>query len=59
LRSSGIRRLDQAAVDILRLSGPFDPFPEILRNDYDVLRFAYEWQFTRSRVGSRVTVQGE
>ena len=44
-RSSGHRRLDQAALEILRLAAPFDPFPERFRANYDVLRFAYEWQF--------------
>ena len=45
LTSSGNRKLDMAAVDILRRSTPFDAFPEYLRNDYDSLRFSYEWRF--------------
>ena len=44
--SSGQPDLDQAAMQILRLSAPFEPFPEGLRADYDVLRFAYEWRFS-------------
>jgi len=44
-RSSGDQALDQAALKILRLAAPFDPLPENLRADYDVLRFAYEWDF--------------
>lgn len=44
--SSGRRDLDQAAVDILRLASPFQPFPDGLRAEYDVLRFAYEWRFS-------------
>lgn len=44
-RSSGRRELDQAALSILRLASPFDPFPDELRKKYDELRFAYEWQF--------------
>ncbi len=44
--SSGQRELDQAAMQILRLAAPFEPFPEGLRADYDVLRFAYEWRFS-------------
>ena len=44
--SSGQRDLDQAAMQILRLAAPFEPFPEGLRNEYDVLRFAYEWRFS-------------
>lgn len=53
--SSGQRDLDQAAMDILRMAAPFEPFPAALRSDYDVLRFAYEWRFSdgASRVGAR------
>jgi protein TonB len=46
LRSSGNKALDQAALKILRLAAPFDPLPENLRDEYDVLRFAYEWDFS-------------
>ena len=51
LTRSGNRELDMAAVDILRLSSPFDAFPEYLRNDYDSLKFSYEWRFSSSNVG--------
>ncbi len=51
LGSSGSRELDMAAVDILRMAAPFDPFPEYLRNDYDALKFSYEWQFNAGTVG--------
>ena len=44
-RSSGRKDIDQAALSILRLASPFDPFPTPLRKQYDELRFAYEWQF--------------
>jgi protein TonB len=44
-RSSGRKDIDQAALSILRLASPFDPFPPELRNQYAELRFAYEWQF--------------
>lgn len=44
-RSSGDGALDQAAVDLVRLASPFDPFPAVVRAQYDVLRFAYEWRF--------------
>ncbi|MSR08986.1 MAG: energy transducer TonB [Gammaproteobacteria bacterium] len=44
--SSGQQDLDQAAMQILRLAAPFEPFPAGLRADYDVLRFAYEWRFS-------------
>jgi periplasmic protein TonB len=44
-RSSGDTALDQAALKILRLAAPFEPLPANVRKDYDVLRFAYEWDF--------------
>jgi len=48
-RSSGHRELDAAAVGIVRLASPFDPFPPAMRERYPVLRFAYEWQFMTGR----------
>lgn len=53
---SGSARLDQAAMEILRLAAPFEPFPEFLRNEYDVLRFAYQWRFSEGTMTGRVTV---
>jgi protein TonB len=50
--SSGDKALDQAALKILRLAAPFAPLPEEIRKDYDVLRFAYEWDFS-TRTGAR------
>lgn len=50
-RSSGHRELDQAALVIVRLAAPFDPFPPLMRERYRVLRFAYEWQFLQGRLG--------
>ena len=44
-QSSGDKALDQAALKILRLASPFEPLPQIIRKDYDVLRFAYDWDF--------------
>jgi protein TonB len=56
-RSSGHPELDQAAVQILRLASPFDPFPRDLALRHDRLRFAYEWQFISGRLaGSAVSV---
>lgn len=44
-RSSGNSAVDQAALTILRLAAPFDPLPQSIQAEYDVLRFAYEWDF--------------
>jgi periplasmic protein TonB len=50
-RTSGHRELDNAALRIVRLAAPFDPFPPAMRERYPVLRFAYEWQFLKGRLG--------
>lgn len=56
-RSSGHAELDQAALDILKLATPFEAFPAPLAERYDVLRFAYEWQFVGGRMtGSAIEV---
>ena len=56
-RSSGDKEIDQAALAILRLASPFDAFPPALRQDFDQLRFAYEWQFVGDKLRGSVTVQ--
>ena len=58
-RSSGRKELDQAALSILRLASPFDPFPADLRKKYDELRFAYEWQFLSGSGGGTVSASPE
>jgi protein TonB len=59
-RSSGHGELDRAAMDILKLATPFEPFPEALAARHDVLRFAYEWQFVGGRLaGSAVEVPAQ
>ena len=45
-RSSGDQRLDQAAMQLLELAGPFEPLPEAILAEADVLRFAYAWDFS-------------
>jgi protein TonB len=58
-RSSGDKALDQAALKILRLAAPFDPLPPNVRKDYDILRFAYDWDFFDSARKSPSRAQPE
>jgi protein TonB len=44
-RSSGHVEIDEAAMRILKLAAPFDPFPSELSAKHDQIRIAYEWQF--------------
>jgi protein TonB len=44
-RSSGHMEIDEAAMRILKLAAPFDPFPAELTAKHDQIRIAYEWQF--------------
>jgi periplasmic protein TonB len=50
IASSGYADLDAAALAILKLASPFDPFPPDLAARYHTLRFAYEWRFTGGRI---------
>ncbi len=49
-RSSGDADLDHAALEILKLASPFNPFPPELARAYRMMRFAYEWQFVGGRL---------
>lgn len=56
-RSSGHAELDRAAIEVLQLAAPFDPFPRELAARHDALRFAYEWHFEGGQLtGSAVRV---
>jgi protein TonB len=44
-RSSGHVQIDEAAMRILKLAAPYDPFPGELAAKHDEIRIAYEWQF--------------
>jgi len=44
-RSSGHAEIDEAAMRILKLASPYDPFPHDLAAKHDQIRIAYEWQF--------------
>jgi protein TonB len=45
LQSSGERVLDEAAIEIVRLASPFDPFPEEMRTQVDILEIIRTWRF--------------
>jgi protein TonB len=57
-RTSGFAELDQAALGILRLASPFDPFPAELAAEHRSLRFSYQWEFTDGRIGRGALRQG-
>jgi protein TonB len=46
LRSSGQPVLDEAAVRIVNLAGPFLPFPPEIRKEADVLHITRTWEFS-------------
>ena len=59
-RSSGHPELDQAAIAILKLASPFEPFPRQLAAQHDALRLSYEWQFLGGELhDSRVSMPAD
>jgi len=47
LSSSGYKILDDAAVRIVRLAAPFDPFPVEMRKNTDILEIIRTWKFEK------------
>lgn len=45
LQSSGHELLDQAAMEIVNMAAPFDPFPEAMRAEADILEIIRTWRF--------------
>ena len=52
LQSSGYPVLDDAAIRIVRLSSPFEPFPPELRARSDLLEIIRTWQFRANRLSA-------
>ena len=48
-RSSGEKMLDDAAIRIVRLSAPFAPFPQHIKDETDILHIMRTWQFLNNR----------
>jgi protein TonB len=46
LRPSGQPLLDEAAVRIVNLAGPYPPFPPEIRKEADVLHITRTWEFS-------------
>lgn len=51
--SSGKQVLDDAAQRIVTLAAPYEPFPETLRKDTDILYITRTWQFHSDHLSSR------
>lgn len=47
LKTSGNKRLDDAAIKVVRMAAPFDPFPDEIREDTDVLEIIRTWRFEK------------
>lgn len=48
LNSSGQPLLDNAAIRIVRMAAPFDPFPDELRKEADILEIIRTWRFQKN-----------
>lgn len=54
LESSGRKVLDEAAIRIVRMSAPFPPFTEEMKQSTDILEIIRTWQFKGNRYISNV-----
>lgn len=48
LQSSGHKSLDDAAIKIVRLASPYEPFPDELKQNADILEIIRTWQFRKN-----------
>jgi protein TonB len=52
LQSSGHKILDQAALKIVHLAAPYDPFPQKMQRSVDVLEIIRTWRFHKDTLSS-------
>ncbi len=52
LQSSGHKVLDEAAMRIVHLAAPYEPFPADMRRNVDVLEIIRTWRFHKDRLSS-------
>jgi len=52
VRSSGKKLLDDAAIRIVDLAKPFEPFPAEIRRETDVLHITRTWQFNAGELNA-------
>jgi periplasmic protein TonB len=52
LKSSGHKILDQAAIRIVHLAAPFDPFPRVMGQSVDILEIIRTWSFQKGKLTS-------
>ncbi|MBL4827768.1 MAG: energy transducer TonB [Spongiibacteraceae bacterium] len=50
LKSSGYKILDQAAIRIVHLAAPFDPFPHSIGRTVDILEIIRTWHFHKGKL---------
>ena len=51
-KTSKYNALDEAALRIVRFAAPFDPFPENIRKDTDILHITRTWEFRYNSLNS-------
>jgi len=52
-RSSGNLEIDNAAIEIAMLASPYDPLPEDMAKDIDLLHIIRTWEFSNNTLTSR------
>ncbi len=58
-RSSGHEILDNAAVKIVKLTAPFDPFPDSFKDEIDILHITRTWQYINQSCQKKTIKNGK